>query len=81
MNQVYVDSLVHDEDILQLLLKKFGPDRIILGSDYPFPLGEIDCPGRLVEQLSGNEEETFSTDAKNRILWRNAARFLKLDLD
>ena len=36
----YVDSLVHDPDALRLLLKLFGAQRVALGSDYPFPLGE-----------------------------------------
>ena len=46
----YVDSLVHDERALRLLLELFGPERIALGSDYPFPLGE-DHPGRLIESM------------------------------
>lgn len=78
---MYVDSLVHDEDILQLLLKKLGPNRIILGSDYPFPLGEVDCPGKLVEQLDEKGVKAVSTGIKDRILWRNAVEFLKLKLD
>src|SRR5437870_5655020 len=46
----YVDSLVHDRDALQFLLKLFGPERVALGSDYPFPLGEAQ-PGRLIELI------------------------------
>ena len=36
----YVDSLVHDADALRFLIKLFGAQRVALGSDYPFPLGE-----------------------------------------
>jgi aminocarboxymuconate-semialdehyde decarboxylase len=46
----YVDSLVHDRDVLKLLLKLFGPQRVALGSDYPFALGEAH-PGKLIESL------------------------------
>jgi aminocarboxymuconate-semialdehyde decarboxylase len=46
----YVDSLVHDADTLRLLLKLFGANRVALGSDYPFPLGEAH-PGELIESL------------------------------
>lgn len=46
----YVDSLCHDPDMLQCIVKKFGSDRVILGTDYPFPLGEIDYPGRLIDE-------------------------------
>ncbi|KAH8195812.1 hypothetical protein TruAng_010025 [Truncatella angustata] len=35
----WVDSLVHDPDLMEYLCKKIGPDRIVMGSDYPFPLG------------------------------------------
>jgi aminocarboxymuconate-semialdehyde decarboxylase len=47
----YVDSLVHDADALKLLLKLFGAQRVALGSDYPFPLGEA-RPGELIESLA-----------------------------
>jgi aminocarboxymuconate-semialdehyde decarboxylase len=46
----YVDSLVHDGDALRLLLKLFGAQRVALGSDYPFPLGEAN-PGQLIESM------------------------------
>lgn len=34
---VWIDSLVHDPDLLQYICKKIGSGRIIMGSDYPFP--------------------------------------------
>lgn len=70
-DQMYLDSLVHDPDMLEYIVKKFGTNRIILGTDYPFPLGEIGRPGGLVEDVfQGNEE------AINQILWKNAFEFL-----
>jgi len=48
----YVDSLVHDATALRLLIETFGADRIMLGSDYPFPLGE-EHPGDLIAGLEG----------------------------
>ena len=35
----WVDSLVHDPDLFEFLCKKVLPERIVMGSDYPFPLG------------------------------------------
>jgi aminocarboxymuconate-semialdehyde decarboxylase len=52
----YVDSLVHDIDALKLLLKLFGPARVALGSDYPFPLGEAH-PGVLIQSLKLTAKE------------------------
>ena len=52
----YVDSLVHDEHMLRHLLRLFGPQRMALGSDYPFPLGE-ECPGALIESMADLSKE------------------------
>lgn len=63
----FVDSLVHDADALRLLVKQFGANRVALGSDYPFPLGE-DRPGTLVEsmraELGGAAEMLLSGSAR-----------------
>ena len=37
LGKFYTDSLCHDEDALEFLIKKIGIDKIVLGSDYPFP--------------------------------------------
>jgi len=66
----YVDSLVHDRDALKVLLKLFGPKRVALGSDYPFPLGEA-CPGTLIESLS-----ELSAEGEERLLCGTAHEFL-----
>ena len=68
----YVDSLVHDPDTLRLLLKLFGVERIALGSDYPFPLGEAH-PGELIESMPD-----FSPEEKTRLLSGSAREFLAL---
>lgn len=46
----YVDSLVHDAGTLRVLMELMGPERIMLGSDYPFPLGE-ERPGELIRSM------------------------------
>ena len=50
----WLDSLVHDPDMLRYVVKLFGADRIALGSDYPFPLGEHH-PGALIESMDFDE--------------------------
>jgi aminocarboxymuconate-semialdehyde decarboxylase len=69
----YVDSLVHDGEALKLLVKLFGPNRIALGSDYPFPLGEA-TPGQLIESTA-----EFSVETKAQLLSRTAREFLWSD--
>jgi aminocarboxymuconate-semialdehyde decarboxylase len=68
----YVDSLVHDADALKLLVKLFGAQRVALGSDYPFPLGEAQA-GSLIESLGG-----LSDDEKKQLLFGTARGFLGL---
>ncbi len=51
LDRIYVDSLVHDEKMLRYLVQLLGPQRIALGTDYPFPLGESE-PGRLIDSLA-----------------------------
>ena len=50
IKQLYTDSLVHDEQALKYLVSTMGEERVILGSDYPFPLGEHH-PGKLIESV------------------------------
>jgi aminocarboxymuconate-semialdehyde decarboxylase len=50
LGRFYVDSLVHDAQALRYLLGLVGAERIALGSDYPFPLGESP-PGKTIEAL------------------------------
>ncbi|MFN4259078.1 MAG: amidohydrolase family protein [Gemmataceae bacterium] len=70
LQQFYVDSLVHSPEALRLLLHLFGPRRIALGSDYPFPLGE-DRPGTLIESLP-----ELSAEDRRLLLAETALEFL-----
>jgi aminocarboxymuconate-semialdehyde decarboxylase len=69
----YVDSLVHDTEALDLLLKLFGAERVALGSDYPFPLGE-EQPGKLIESI-----RELSSEEKAQLLSGTAREFLGLN--
>jgi hypothetical protein len=40
LGRFWADSLVHDADALDTIVRVFGEDKVCLGSDYPFPLGE-----------------------------------------
>jgi aminocarboxymuconate-semialdehyde decarboxylase len=72
LGKFYVDSLVHDADALRTLIQLVGPEKVALGSDYPFPLGEAE-PGKLIESM-----EDIPTQTKERLLADNALEFLAL---
>ncbi|MCH2137507.1 MAG: amidohydrolase [Phycisphaerales bacterium] len=69
LRSIYVDSLVHSETALRLLLDRLGPDRIALGTDYPFPLGELE-PGTLINGMDLDAATTA------RLLGGTALEFL-----
>ena len=74
-DRFYVDSAVFNEDALALLVKVMGEDRVVLGSDYPFPLGE-----QVVGQMI-REDEGLSPGLRRKLMGANAARFLNLTDD
>lgn len=44
---IYVDALTFDPASLRLVVDKHGSDRVLMGTDYPFGLGEIDPIGAI----------------------------------
>lgn len=70
LGKFYLDSLVHDPIMLQYLIDLVGADRIALGSDYPFPLGE-QAPGELIESMSA-----LSPSVKEQLLYKTALEWL-----
>ncbi|KAK4231111.1 hypothetical protein QBC38DRAFT_341808, partial [Podospora fimiseda] len=78
--QVWIDSLVHDADLMEYVLKKLGPGgsgRVLMGSDYPFPLGEVPVAGRMIiedEEVGG----FMSFEERAGVLGLNTIRFLGL---
>jgi aminocarboxymuconate-semialdehyde decarboxylase len=74
---IWIDSLVHDADLLEYLCKKIGTNRIVMGSDYPFPLGEVPQAGKMLcsdDQLS----EFLSWEERAQMLAGNSIEFLNL---
>lgn len=69
LGKFWIDSLVHDAQALDFVLEVIGEDKICLGSDYPFPLGEHH-PGLLVEEHIQDEQ------IRKKILSENARKFL-----
>ncbi len=73
LGRFWIDSLVHDSKALRFIVDLAGEEKVALGSDYPFPLGEH-LPGKLIEETFG-----FNTEIGEKLLWKNAAEFLSLN--
>ncbi len=72
LGQMYFDSLVHDAATLQFLINMVGTEKIALGTDYPFPLGELE-PGKLIDSMP------YDNAAKERLLSGTALEWLGLE--
>lgn len=72
LDRFSVDSAVFDERALRLLVDVMGTEHVMLGSDYPFPLGELRV-GKLVR-----ESGLLSDTERSAILGENASRFFAL---
>ena len=70
LGRFFVDSLVHDPIALRAILNLFGKNRVVLGSDYPFPLGERH-PGALIASMPELDQNT-----RTRLLSGNALEWL-----
>jgi aminocarboxymuconate-semialdehyde decarboxylase len=67
-----VDAAVFSEDALTFLVNSMGEDRVMLGSDYPYPLGEQRV-GSLIRS-----HQTLTPTVREKLLHANAARFFGL---
>jgi aminocarboxymuconate-semialdehyde decarboxylase len=72
LDRFYLDTLVHDPMMLDFLVKLMGPERLALGTDYPFPLGELE-PGKLINSMP------YDDKVKERLLSGSALEWLGMD--
>ncbi|MDX3733619.1 amidohydrolase family protein [Streptomyces caniscabiei] len=57
LKRLYFDSLVHDPQVLRAMVGAVGPDRVLLGSDFPFDMGTEDPVGAL--RAAGLPDDDF----------------------
>jgi aminocarboxymuconate-semialdehyde decarboxylase len=74
LKRFYLDTMVFAEDQLGFLIDKYGADHIVLGTDYPYDMGETDPLG-LISRTVGEDEEALAMIAGG-----NAARLLGLEV-
>jgi aminocarboxymuconate-semialdehyde decarboxylase len=68
--------------MLALAVKKFGSDRVCLGTDFPFPLGEFTkasrgeeyAPGQLIDAMPWDDALRRKVYGENALVWLGRAR-------
>lgn len=74
LKRFFYDTVVHSGEALRFLVARVGAERVVLGSDQPFPMGDPDPLATLAAAGVSEEEATA-------ILWRNAALLIGLEHD
>jgi aminocarboxymuconate-semialdehyde decarboxylase len=72
LEKFYFDSITFDPEMLKRLIEKFGADHVVLGTDYPYDMGEEDPLG-LIKQV-----KRLPKAARDLIQGGNAARLLDI---
>ena len=72
LKKFYFDTIAFDPEMLRNLIDKYGPQQVLLGTDYPFDMGEEDPVGLI------NSVPRLSSADKQKIMGETAARLLKI---
>jgi aminocarboxymuconate-semialdehyde decarboxylase len=72
LKKIWMDSLCYDQDILMSSLAYSGADKILMGTDFPHQITDIEKAVQRIRQLNVSDGE------KQKILGENAAKLLKL---
>ena len=80
LGKFWVDSVTHDPLMLEYVLKMVGSKRVTLGSDYPFPLGDLEI-GKFIEGMNLPEDVKEDIYCNASLEWLNLDKsyFLKKD--
>jgi aminocarboxymuconate-semialdehyde decarboxylase len=74
LKRLYFDSIVYTHHQLEYLVEQYGADHVLMGTDYPADMGEIDPIGFI-------ETAPALTDPDRRAIFGgNAARLLNIPM-
>ncbi|MBL4587452.1 MAG: amidohydrolase, partial [Flavobacteriales bacterium] len=72
LGKFWVDCITHDADALRYIIDKVGSKKVCLGSDYPFPLGDLEI-GKFIEKMGLPKQQVEDIYCNSTLEW------LKLD--
>jgi aminocarboxymuconate-semialdehyde decarboxylase len=69
LGQFFFDTILHSKEMLQALIGVVGAGRVLLGSDYPFDMGQPDCVAHVrALDISARDRQTILQDGAERLL-------------
>ncbi len=72
LEKFYFDTITFDPEMLRRLIDRFGADHVVLGTDYPYDMGEEDPLGLLAQV------KKLSKADRDLVAGGNAARLLRI---
>lgn len=73
LGKFWVDSVTHDPLMLEYVLKLMGSEKVMLGSDYPFPLGDLEI-GKFIEEMNLTVETKENIFNQAALDWLNLSK-------
>ncbi len=73
LGKFWVDSITHDPLMLEYVIKLVGSKRVTLGSDYPFPLGDLEI-GKFIEDAPFSKKVKEDIFANSTLEWLNLSK-------
>ncbi len=70
LKQIYFDTVVFSHGQLEALVKTFGPDHVVMGTDYPFDMADYDPVGHVASIAA------FDSATVGKIVGGNTKRIL-----
>jgi aminocarboxymuconate-semialdehyde decarboxylase len=68
LGRFWLDSLVHDPKMLDYIVELVGANRVSMGTDYPFPLGEL-IPGEMIKQMPYDDAKKETLLSGSALEW------------
>ncbi|MDH4057262.1 MAG: amidohydrolase [Cyclobacteriaceae bacterium] len=73
LGKFWVDSITHDPVMLEYVIKMIGSEKIVLGSDYPFPLGDLEI-GKFIEEMDLDKSVKENIFSKSPMEWLGVSK-------
>lgn len=73
LGKFWVDSITHDDKMLNYVLDMVGSDKVSLGTDYPFPLGDLEI-GKFIEEMGLDQKTVEDIFCNSALTWLNMDR-------
>lgn len=68
LGKFWVDSITHDKELLKYVINSVGSDKVCLGTDYPFPLGDLEI-GAFIEEMDMDQSVVDDLMYKSTLRW------------